>query len=81
MDTIDESWSNYFSKEELEEITSYKTKDLDSLPQALNNYLEELKQLIDIDELKQKLSQETTSFASEWIRCTALDFLKLFKHG
>lgn len=80
-DTNDKSWASYFTKEEIKEITMYKPKKLDELPDVLNNYIEDLKKLRDVDTLKKKLSEETTCSACEWVRYTVLDYFKLFKYG
>ncbi|KAI9364772.1 hypothetical protein BD770DRAFT_153281 [Pilaira anomala] len=76
LDTSDKSWLAYFTKEEIGEIMSFRPKNLDTL----NVYMEDLKQLTDIEALRKKLAEETECSACEWSRYTVLEYIKLLKY-
>lgn len=79
-DTGDKSWSNYFTKEEMEEITTFKPTKLDELPKTLNDYMEDLKMINNIETLRKTLADETECSACEWVRYTVLEYIKLFNY-
>lgn len=79
MDITDKSWVPFFSKEEIEEISNFSPKPLPKLPTILSSYIDSLKQIKDMKELKRKLMEETGCSACDWVRYTMLGYIKLFK--
>lgn len=54
-------------------------KQLVELPPNVNEYIESLQKSTDAISLKRQLTQELECPASDWIRNTLLEYLKLFK--
>jgi hypothetical protein len=79
LDLSDENWKKYFSNEDITEMLNYNEKNLPALPEELNNFILEARQLPDANSLKQYLKQEFDSLACEWAKDTILSYIKLFK--
>jgi hypothetical protein len=81
LDLSDINWKKYLTDEEIDEIENFKMKQLVELPPNVNEYIESLRESTDAISLKRQLTQELECPASDWIRNTLLEYLKLFKYN
>ncbi|KAI8076666.1 uncharacterized protein B0P05DRAFT_545389 [Gilbertella persicaria] len=80
LDSSDINWKKCLTDEEIDEIENYKMKQLVKLPDDVNKYIESFQKVNDAVSLKAQLTQEVQCPASEWIRSTLLEYIKLFKY-
>lgn len=76
LDLDDVNWKKYLTAEEINEVKTFKPKELIGLPLEVENYMESLKESINSVELK---TGDLDGSACSWIKRTLLEYFNLFK--
>ncbi|KAG0934848.1 hypothetical protein G6F57_013189 [Rhizopus arrhizus] len=79
IDLSDIKWKKYLTAEEINEVRTFKQKELVGLPSEVEDYFESLKKSIDSVALKTQLTEDLDCSACSWIKRTLLEYLNLFK--
>ncbi|KAI8645494.1 hypothetical protein BD408DRAFT_458781 [Parasitella parasitica] len=79
LDLSDINWKKYLTAEEINEIRTFKQKELVGLPSEVEDYIESLKKSTDSVALKTQLTEDLDCSACSWIKRTLLEYLNLFK--
>ncbi|KAL7324747.1 hypothetical protein PS15p_209892 [Mucor circinelloides] len=79
LDLSDINWKKCLTAEEINEIRTFKQKELVGLPSEVEDYIESLKKSTDSVALKTQLTEDLDCSACSWIKCTLLEYLNLFK--
>jgi hypothetical protein len=79
LDLSDINWKKYLTAEEINEVKTFKQKELIGLPSEVEDFIESLKKSTDSVALKTQLTEDLDCSACSWIKRTLLEYLNLFK--
>ncbi|KAG1393977.1 hypothetical protein G6F58_012206 [Rhizopus delemar] len=68
IDLSDIKWKKYLTAEEINEVRTFKQKELVGLPSEVEDYFESLKKSIDSVALKTQLTEDLDCSACSWIK-------------
>ncbi|CEP16334.1 hypothetical protein [Parasitella parasitica] len=79
LDLSDINWKKYLTAEEINEVKTFKQKELVGLPSEVEDYIESLQKSTDSVALKTQLTEDLDCSACSWIKRTLLEYLNLFE--
>ncbi|KAG1450547.1 hypothetical protein G6F55_009633 [Rhizopus delemar] len=81
-DSNDKCWEDVFASEDLQEIKTYRLKQLDDLPVDLQEYVDSYKSINEIDGLFEKVKKDVfhplKESSCEWAQAIIYSYLKLY---